>query len=88
MANEPDITRPTADACAQADMWATEDPAYAENMATLTDLGGALQEQDIDERESRRLISRSIALERVMQREYDSKWALWCAQNMRPMGVE
>lgn len=88
MASEPDIIRPTADARAEADKWATTDPTYAENMAVLADLGEALQSTPIDAQECRYLITRSLVLERVMQREFDDKWALWCARNMRPMGVE
>ena len=78
-----DVSRPSRDAWEAAETWAAVDPAYAENMAVLAELGELL---DTDRRdpdyaaECRSLVDRSVALDGIQQREHEQAWALRIAQ--------
>jgi hypothetical protein len=74
-----DITGPTADAWAAAARWASSDPAAAENMAVLAELGELLDSGRTDpelEEECRELLARSIRLCELSDKHWEQQWAL------------
>jgi hypothetical protein len=82
-ASDPvDVSRPALDARAEAERWAVDDPAYAENMAILAELGELLDSGQGGEfvAECHDFARASAALEPIMQRNYDHERALAVAR--------
>jgi hypothetical protein len=78
-----DVSEPTEDARLVAERQAEDDPVYAELMCTYVELGELLDSHgDGSEYEAqcRELMDRSVALDHVLQRDYDQARALTVAR--------
>lgn len=80
-----DVSGPATDALGESETWVDLDPAYAELMATLADLGEWLDAGTAEPAFvplCREYVDKTVVLERLLRDEFEEQWALWCARNM------